>query len=159
MYKFKENETPAETAAMGEPSRNIIGIVVRISGLLLLFVGLWVTLQVLHEALDLYRNPANIERVAIAIEKGSNLDKSITPLKESLQDVDGDSKTTPEVQNQSEDGFRLSYFVAWVIELLLLLLIARIALAAIKTGGELALYDTQMKKFARELIQASKQDN
>jgi len=157
MYKFQENETPVETNMLGEPSRNIISIVVRISGLLLLFVGLWVALQVLHEALDLYRHPENIERVAIAIEQGSNLDKSIAPLKESLQGDDDGTEPAPSKQNP-EDGFRLSYFVAWVVELLLLLLIARIALAAIKTGGELALYDAQMKKFARELIQASRKD-
>ncbi|MDZ7735412.1 MAG: hypothetical protein U5P41_04205 [Gammaproteobacteria bacterium] len=47
---------------------------------------------------------------------------------------------------------RLSYYIAWVIALILLLLLARISLAAVRTGGELVLYETQMKRFARELV-------
>ncbi len=130
---------------MGVPSR-IISIIVRVCGLVLLFVGFSVALQIIHEALDLYRNPENIERVAVVIEKGSNLDKSLAPLGEYLQDTGDETETAPEAHKQPESGVRLSYFVAWVVELLLLLLVARIALAAIKTGGELALYDTQNLK-------------
>ena len=130
---------------MGVPSR-IISIIVRVCGLVLLFVGFSVALQIIHEALDLYRNPENIERVAVVIEKGSNLDKSLAPLGEYLQDTGDETETDPEANKQPESGVRLSYFVAWVVELLLLLLVARIALAAIKTGGELALYDTQNLK-------------
>jgi hypothetical protein len=39
--------------------------------------------------------------------------------------------------------------------LLLLLLIARIGLGAIKTGGELVLYDMQIKRFAKMLVRES----
>ncbi|MEE9575557.1 MAG: hypothetical protein V3W03_05590 [Gammaproteobacteria bacterium] len=49
----------------------------------------------------------------------------------------------------------MSYFFAWVIALLLLLLIARISLTAIKTGGELVLFDMQIKQFARMVAKES----
>jgi hypothetical protein len=53
-------------------------------------------------------------------------------------------------------GFRLSYFVAWVISLLLLMLIGRLAIAAIKTGGELVLYDRHVQQLAREIVRESR---
>ena len=72
-------------STIAETTGELMSIVVRFVGLFLLFVGLWVAVQVLQEALDLYRNPGNIERLAVAIEQGSNIDKSIIPLKESLE--------------------------------------------------------------------------
>ncbi|MGH6636283.1 MAG: hypothetical protein ACRED0_09190, partial [Gammaproteobacteria bacterium] len=45
--------------------------------------------------------------------------------------------------------FKLSYFAAWGIVIMLLLLIGRLAMIAIKTGGELALYDRHVKHLAR----------
>ena len=42
--------------------------------------------------------------------------------------------------------------MAWLIAILLLLLVGRLAIAAVRTGGELALYDVQVKKLARALI-------
>lgn len=43
-------------------------------------------------------------------------------------------------------GLRLSYFAAWAIILMLLLLVGRLAIAAIATGGQLALYDVQLRR-------------
>ena len=154
-------------ATIAETSGEFISVVVRMVGLFLLFVGLWVAVQVLQEALDLYRNPGNIERLAVAIEQGSNIDKSIIPLKESLEDEEETNSMSSEQTSMddtlshetSRGEFRLSYFIAWVIAILLLLLIARIALAAIKTGGELALYDTQIKRFAKTLVKESSRQN
>ena len=148
---------------IAETSRELISIVVRTIGLFLLFAGLWVAIQVLTEALDLYRNPGNIERMAVAIEQGSNIDRSLVPLKDSLAAEENADASYP-TQNRAEtapspvtptEAFRLSYFIAWVIAILLLLLIARIALATMKTGGELALYDVHVKRFARALISES----
>ncbi len=158
MYKFdnkneKETETNSTTAsALNDTSQDIFSIVVRMCGLLLLFIGMWIAIQVFNEALSLYRDPTNVERMAIAIEAGSNIDKSIVPIRNSLLDEEG------AIQNSeaSADGFRISYFIAWVIDLLLLLLLARIAIMAIKTGGELALYDAQIKKLARQIFKTNK---
>ncbi|OGT31967.1 MAG: hypothetical protein A2W28_05225 [Gammaproteobacteria bacterium RBG_16_51_14] len=152
---------------VADTARELISVVVRIIGLFLLFAGLWVAIQVLKESLDLYHNPANIERMAIAIEQGSNIDKSLAPLKESLE-TEGDTDPLSPAQINVEKApakvtvkneFRLSYFIAWVIAILLLLLIARISLAAIKTGGELALYDVHIRRFARALINESARQN
>ena len=155
-------QTVADTA------RELISVVVRIIGLFLLFAGLFVAVQVLKEALDLYQHPANIERIAVAIEKGSNIDSSLVPLKESLETVEETDALPASMQPGTrkkpepviaKGSFRISYFIAWVIAILLLLLIARIALAAIKTGGELALYDVQIKRLARALISETTRQN
>ncbi len=162
MYKFdNENEEEAETtqptmSSLNEASKDILSIIVRMCGLLLLFIGLWIAIQVFNEALSLYKDPANIERVAIAIETGSNIDKSIAPIRDSLLGENTEGSETNAKENSN--GIRLSYFIAWVVNLLLLLLLARISLAAIKTGGELALYDAQVKKFARQIAQAVKKE-
>jgi hypothetical protein len=39
------------------------------------------------------------------------------------------------------------------------MLVGRLAIAAIKTGGELALYDLQIKRFAKYLVEHSNVDN
>jgi hypothetical protein len=162
MYKFdNENEEEAETtqttmSSLDEASKDVLSIVVRMCGLLLLFIGLWIAIQVFNEALALYKDTANIERIAIAIEAGSNIDKSIAPIRDSLS---GENIENSEVKTkENPNGIRISYFIAWVIDLLLLLLLARISLAAIKTGGELALYDAQIKRFARQIVNASRKE-
>lgn len=166
MYKFDNNEEgEAEEAtpvmhSFNEATKDVLSIVVRLCGLILLFIGLWIAIQVFNEALALYKNPANIERVAKAIEAGSNIDKSIAPIRDSIlgkdETVEGEVvDKKPESNNNS--GIRISYFVAWVVDLLLLLLLARISIMAIKTGGELALYDAQIKKFARQVVKANKE--
>lgn len=147
---------------LDDAGRNIMSFLVRILGFFLLLIGLWVALQVLLTAQDLYEHPEQIERFAVAIEKGSNIDKTLAPLRDSLI-VEDDAEDA--VQNNTEPNnrpssagsgnIRVSYFFAWVIALLLLLLIARISLTAIKTGGELVLFDMQIKQFARMLIKES----
>lgn len=158
--------------SIAETGRDILSLIVRATGLLLLFVGLWLALMVLYEAWDLYREPARIERYAQAIEKGSNIDKSIAPLRESLAEQEKSEETgNPDTSAEPplttgkekppvpapEYQVRLSYFLAWIIVLLLLLLMARISLAAIRTGGELVLYEAQIKRLARELARETRE--
>jgi hypothetical protein len=147
-----------EDSNLNEISKDMMSIVVRFIGLFLLLAGLWVAIMVMLEALDLYRNPENIERLAIAIEKGSNIDKSLVSIKQSVAanpQVPASGDLTAQQEIQSSNEIRVSYFFAWAIALLLLLLIGRISLTAIKTGGELVLYDTQVKKFVRMLVKES----
>ena len=147
---------------LDDAGRNIMGFFVRLLGFVLLLAGLWVALQVLLTAKDLYEHPENIERFAVAIEKGSNIDKTLAPIRDSLM-VDSDSGNGVKQYNDTEQrsatagagDIRVSYFFAWVIALLLLLLIARISLTAIKTGGELVLFDMQIKQLARMLAKES----
>ena len=147
---------------LDDAGRNIMSFLVRILGFFLLLAGLWVALQVLLTAQDLYVHPEQIERFAVAIEKGSNIDKTLAPIRDSLLE---ESNSENEVQRYNEKeqrpssvrsgNIRVSYFFAWVIALLLLLLIARISLTAIKTGGELVLFDMQIKQFAKMLAKES----
>ena len=163
MYKFdNENEDQIDSdettmSSFNETSKDVLSIVVRLCGLMLLFIGLWIAIQVFNEALALYKDPTNIERMAKAIEAGSNIDKSIAPIRDSI--IGEESSNDTEVSAQSisnNDAFRISYFIAWVVDLLLLLLLARISIMAIKTGGELALYDAQIKRFARQIVKANR---
>tara|TARA_R110002096_G_scaffold350_20_gene2078 strand:- start:558 stop:1034 length:477 start_codon:yes stop_codon:yes gene_type:complete len=130
---------------------NITHLIVRAAGFILMFVGLWIGLKTINEAWSLYQQPQNIERLARAIEQGSNLDKALSSTAESPGGEAGANGQVREVN--AALGFRLSYFVAWVIAILLLMLIGRLAIAAVKTGGELALYDLQIKRFAKYLTE------
>ena len=165
-FKFDNNNEensaqvePSSMHALNEATRDVLSIIVRLCGIVLLFIGLWIAIQVFNEALALYKDPSNIERVALAIEKGSNIDKSLVPIKETLLSDDSslDLETGPQTTAPANggNGIRISYFIAWVVDLLLLLLLARISLMAIKTGGELALYDAQVKKLAKQLTRAN----
>ena len=134
---------------------------VRGSGFLLLIVGLWIALAVIIEAWSLYRNPQQIVRMADAIEQGSNLDHSLAKANQGLaagapdeRDTDAAAVPSSVAADAAVKGpsFRLSYFAAWLIAILLLMLIGRLALGAVKTGGELVLYDLHIKRFVRELM-------
>ena len=136
---------------MTDITHRIGGVIARICGLLVLLAGLWISWIVFTMILEIYENPAVIDKWAIEIEQRSNLDRAITPLRRGLTQTD-DGKPVP--RSESTD-LRLTYFVAWIFVLLLLLLLARIGLLAVKTGGELLLYDSQVKHLAREIIHLS----
>ncbi|MBI4006115.1 MAG: hypothetical protein HY356_05560 [Gammaproteobacteria bacterium] len=138
--------------------KGLMSLVVRLIGLCLLLAGLWIAFKVMLEAYALYREPQRIERFARAIEQGSNIDKSLVSIRDEMltESTDESADKAPESNPAHSSGnIRVSYFFAWVIVLLLLLLIARISLSAIKTGGELVLYDMQIKQFAKLLIKES----
>lgn len=154
-------------------SKGIMATFVRVLGFVLLLAGLWIAFDVLFEAWDLYQQPEKIERFARAIEQGSNIDKSLMSIRKSViapepEVPETDSVTgsespagisqfegTRDPSERQSGEVRVSYFLAWVIVLLLLMLIARIALGVIKTGGELVLYDMQIKQFAKMLVRES----
>ena len=128
--------------------QQIISAIVRLLGLGVLLFGIGIAIVVIVEAWRLYQAPERIERFAAAIERGSNLDKIFAPRRTGSEnaegtDVGGDSPT---------EQLRLSYFAAWFIVLLLLFVLAVIAMSAISTGGQLALYDNQVKKLSRTLV-------
>ncbi len=155
-YQFAAD---AEAAPDGWESRTyqISMLVVRGIGVLLLLVGLWIGLRVIGEAWALYDNPDRIQRFAKAVERGSNLDKTLItastkPPPPPAQLGHNAREATPAAPASPSAEFRLSYFAAWAIAILLLMLIGRLAMSAIKTGGELALYDLQLKHFANRLI-------
>jgi disulfide bond formation protein DsbB len=153
MYEFKNdnnNDHPAPTLA--DLGTDMMSIIVRLFGFALLLAGLWIAIFVMLEAMELYENPKKIETLAAYIEQGSNVDKSLVSLRDSVTE----EAASDEIRTQIPQGtIRVSYFFAWVIAILMLMLIARISLTAIKTGGELVLYDVHIKRFARQLARES----
>jgi hypothetical protein len=157
-YQFEQEPEAGDLLTRGAQLSQLL---VKAAGFVLLVVGLWISLAVIAEAWSLYRDPAQIERFADAIEEGSHLDRAIssvaqdknTDLEEaSAADIIENAQTTPAAASDPAPQFRLTYFVAWLIELMLLMLIGRLALAAVKTGGELVLHDRHIKRFVRELL-------
>ncbi len=151
----RPNAPLAESTPRGQ---SIAQRVVHGFGFVLLIVGLWVALAVLLEAWSLYRSPVGIERFAQAIEQGSRIDQSLARAGQDKTEPDeaAPSGAPPKAQvGDSVLGFRLSYFIAWVIAILLLMLIGRLAIAAVKTGGELVLYDRHVLKLAQEIVRES----
>jgi disulfide bond formation protein DsbB len=151
-YQFNEESPPVEWSERGTQLSQFI---VRGFGFVLMLVGLWISLAVIAESWSLYKNPANIERLAKSIERGSNLDHALSRVSQPDQMPGADTADGSKDVEREVLGFRMSYFVAWIIAILLLMLVGRLAIAAVKTGGELVLHDAQIKKFARELVRES----
>jgi len=169
-YYDHDQPEPAPTVPV---TTQVVSVFVRLVGVALLLVGLWAGVKVILEAWALYQNPQRVERFATAIEHGSNLDTLVTRIrpKAATETPQGTSPETsqppasaaaapaarPAADAPPNEPFRLSYFIAWFIAILLLMLVGRLAMSAIKTGGELALYDTQVKRFARALLEQTRQ--
>lgn len=137
---------------------DFLSIVVRLLGLVMLLIGLFVGIKVIFQAWDLYKQPQNIERFADAIEQGSHLDIMLAKFTSQPKANDSESITQQSVQKAetSTESLRLTYFLAWIIAVLLLMVIGGLASSAIRTGGQLALYDLQVKRFARQLIEEAR---
>jgi len=149
-YQFNEEEARTDWPAWGS---RVSHAVVRGFGFVLMLVGLWISLAVIAEAWSLYKQPAKVERLAQAIERGSNLDHTLSRVSQNTQQPsEAAAATTAPPAAATPAGFRMTYFVAWIIAILLLMLVGRLSIAAVKTGGELVLYDGQFRKFARELV-------
>lgn len=160
-FEFKQDPPPIEGI---ERAERVLNLVVRCFGLALMVVGLIVSLTVIFSAWSLYRSPTHIESFAQAVEQGSHLDLTLSrATQRGQQQLDTNDMAGVSPLSRAADtsppapaplaSFRFSYFMAWLIAMLLLLLVGRLAIAAVRTGGELALYDVQVKKFARALIQ------
>ncbi|RKZ80342.1 MAG: hypothetical protein DRQ35_02480 [Gammaproteobacteria bacterium] len=133
---------------------DFLSIVVRLLGLLMLIIGLYVGIKVIFEAWNLYDEPQRIERFADAIEQGSHLDSLLSSFteKETSNDANDVQAWQPKHERQKE-SIRVTYFLAWFIAIILLMVVGSLASSAIKTGGQLALYDLQVKRFANLLME------
>lgn len=136
-------------------TNDILGFIVRLLGLVMLVIGLTVAVKVIFEAWDLYKEPQHIERFAEAIEQGSGLDgllNNFTQKATNETESELADQFNQVIPNPKQQSLRLTYFIAWIVAVLLLLVIGGLAMSAIRTGGQLALYDLQVKRFARELL-------
>jgi len=164
MSRFSFQRDTGEEAGGGaglvplEATERALALVVRGTGLILLIVGLSVALKVIGEAWSLYRDPATIEALARAIEQGSNLDAALAPERAGEPGAGEEPFAGPPADSAAGPAarFRLTYFIAWAVALLLLLLVGHLALAAVRTGGQLALHDLQLRTLARSLRESVK---
>jgi hypothetical protein len=150
---YSDHDGVPSSSNPGESSATMVVVfLVRIIGLGLLVAGIALACVIMMEAWAFYKYPDRIEAFAQAVERGSNIDKALSPGKPSTA-TDQDLETGGSAA-MAEAGFdvRLSYFFAWFIVFILVMLLSRIALAAVTTGGRLALYDTEVKRFARALL-------
>tara|TARA_R110002111_G_scaffold33614_3_gene67351 strand:+ start:134 stop:586 length:453 start_codon:yes stop_codon:yes gene_type:complete len=131
-------------------STDLLSIIVRLFGLTLLIIGLFIGIKVIFEAWHLYEEPQRIERFADAIEHGSNLDSLLATIS-SDKPIAGQAQTSPALPK-----LKMTYFLAWGIVVVLLMVIGSLASSAIKTGGQLALYDLQVKQVAKQLLSDAK---
>ncbi|MBE0439020.1 MAG: hypothetical protein IBX57_04485 [Gammaproteobacteria bacterium] len=101
-------------------STEILTFIVRVLGLVMLLVGLYVGIKVILEAWHLYEQPQRIERFATAIEQGSHIDSLLaslaspaanpTPQESDIDQQDITPKTiSPE---HAKPDIRMTYFLA-----------------------------------------------
>ena len=138
IYTFPQDESRPRQQSSWKLNEDWLLLTIRGIGISLLLLGLWAAAYVMLEALQLYSDPARVEQLATAIEQGSNLDRTLAPQ-----------------AGSADSTLRLSYFFAWVITLMLLIITSMIAFSAIKTGGDLVLQDKRttgvLQKLAGEL--------
>lgn len=147
---------------MGNPNSVVtdgISLVVRLIGLVVLLVGLYIGLKVIFEAWHLYEEPQRIERFATAIEQCSQLDSLLSALANKKPPHETASEEAAPAITKSEPvpAIRLTYFLAWGIAVFLLMVVGSLAATAMRTDGQLALYDLQVKQLAKQLHQQSQQ--
>jgi len=159
-YDLLLRESPPRTLAIFQQS---LAILVRLLGLCFLVVGISAAIIILREAWTLYQEPVRIERFAVAIEQGSNLDKIFASnggetagtgeQGESVGESAGDSSAQPATSGATGDAtLRLSYFAGWFLVLLLMLVASITAIAAVSAGGRLVLYDTDIRQLSRAVV-------
>jgi hypothetical protein len=163
-YDLLLRESPPRALAIFQQS---LAILVRLLGLCFLVVGIGAAVIILREAWTLYQEPERIERFAVAIEQGSNLDKIFASnggetvgtgeqsesAGESAGESVGDSSAQPVASGAADNTtLRLSYFAGWFLVLLLMLVASITAIAAVSAGGRLVLYDTDIRQLSRAVV-------
>ncbi len=158
-YDLLLRESPPRALAIFQQS---LAILVRLLGLCFLVVGIGAAVMILREAWTLYQDPVRIERFAVAIEQGSNLDKIFalnggetagTANTGDQGEAAGDSSAQPAASGfAGTTTLRLSYFAGWFLVLLLMLVASITAIAAVSAGGRLVLYDTDIRQLSRAVV-------
>jgi len=144
---YHDDDTSPLDAERAGVMETLLGVIVRLVGLAVLAVGLWVGVKVVLEAWALYEEPTRIEIFAEAVQTGSNLDGLVASLAASVEEESSGGPAPT-----AGGSLRLSYFAAWFIVLLLMFVVGSLSMAAITTGGQLALYDLQFKRYSRHVL-------
>jgi hypothetical protein len=137
--------------------QQLLAVLVRLLGLCFLVVGIGAAVVILHEAWMLYQEPERIDRFALAIERGSNLDKifALSGSESVNTGEPGDTApgaSSPSAASADSTSLRLSYFAGWFLVLLLMLVASITAISAVSAGGRLVLYDTDIRQLSRAVV-------
>ena len=132
-------QAPAEAPSLSwlDVTQGALGIIVRLTGIGLLAVGLWVGVEVVVEAWALYRDPARIQVFADALERGMNIDAMMAEL--TRPDVGADGAVQP------SSPLGIAFLLAWFIAPMLLFTVGYLAMSAVRTGGMLALGSPRLR--------------
>ena len=148
-YDLLLRESPPRGLSVIQQS---LAVLVRLLGLAFLVVGIGAAVVILHEAWQLYQEPSRIQRFAVAIEQGSNLDKIFT-LSGGEEAAEGEGEGEVTAAPGADSGnLRLSYFAGWFLVLLLMLVGSIVAISAVSAGGRLVLYDTDIRQLSRAIV-------
>ena len=126
--------------------QQLLAVIVRLLGLCFLVVGIGAAVVILNEAWMLYQEPQRIDRFALAIEQGSNLDKIFTL---SGGEAEGEAAAAAPATG---GNLRLSYFAGWFLVLLMMLVASIVAISAVSAGGRLVLFDTDIRQLSRAVV-------
>ena len=142
-------------------TQQLLAVIVRVLGLCFLVVGIGAAVVILHEAWMLYQEPERIDRFALAIEQGSNLDKIFAL---SGEEAEGQAESGGGAQAAAPapaagGSLRLSYFAGWFLVLLMMLVGSIVAISAVSAGGRLVLYDTDIRQLSRAVIKEVRRNN
>ena len=88
---------------------SILAATVRLAGLITLFSGLYIGLNVIFEAWHIYQQPQRVERIATAIEQGSQLDALLASFtyRNVISDDSNDEIETP-IESKSAEKPHIS---------------------------------------------------
>jgi hypothetical protein len=128
--------------------QQLLAVLVRLLGLCFLVVGIGAAVVILNEAWMLYQEPERIDRFALAIERGSNLDKIFTLSGGEAEGGEEAAAAAP----ATGGNFRPSYFAGWFLVLLMMLVASIVAISAVSAGGRLVLYDTDIRQLSRAVV-------
>ena len=125
-----EARTQSASSSLLCITESVLDIGVRLTGIGLMAVGLWVGIEVVIEAWALYRDPSRIQVFADALERGINIDAIFAEL------------TRPEVvkggELKTKSPLGIAFLLAWFIAPMLLFTVGYLAMSAVRTGGVLA---------------------
>ena len=146
-YQDRDERTPQDTREReAAPTGSNLALLasrttnafVRLVGVALVLVGLWAGVKVVFEAWGLYQQPAAIDRLARVLDHASHVDSLLVSRPPAASEGGGKAGASA-TQQAPEEPFRLSYFLAWTLAILLLLLIGKLATWTVRAGGELAI--------------------
>ena len=118
-------------------TQGVLGILVRLTGIGLMAVGLWVGVEVVIEAWALYRDPGRIQVFADALERGMNINAMMAEL---TRPTVGEG-----VSAQPKTPLGIAFMLAWFIAPMLLFTVGYLAMSAVRTGGMLALGNPRLR--------------